>query len=45
MPHNVADRSSYGSVEQDTSGLQSGEVDAHGLSRLKRSHNSPQIKL
>jgi hypothetical protein len=32
-------------VEQDVSGLQSGEIHAHCLSRLKGCHNSPHIEL
>jgi hypothetical protein len=45
LPHDVADRGGYGRVEQDASGLQSGEIHAHSLSRLKGSHDSPRIKL
>jgi hypothetical protein len=39
LAHDVADRGGYGRVEQDASGLHSGEIHAHCLSRLKGSHN------
>jgi len=45
LANDVADRGGYGCVEQDASGLQSGEIHAHCLSRLKGSHNSPRIEL
>jgi hypothetical protein len=39
LAHDVADRGGYGRVEQNASGLQSREIHAHCLSRLKGSHN------
>jgi hypothetical protein len=45
LAHNVADRGGYGRVEQNASGLQSGEIHAHCLSRLKGSHDSPRTEL
>jgi hypothetical protein len=45
LAHDVTDRGGYGRVKENTSGLQSGEIHAHCLSRLKSSHNSPRIKL
>jgi hypothetical protein len=45
LAHDVADRGGHGRVEENASGLQSGKIHAHSLSRLKGSHNSPRIKL
>lgn len=45
LAHDVADCGSYSGVEENASSLQSGKIHAHGLSRLKGSHNSPRVKL
>jgi hypothetical protein len=45
LAQDMADGSGDGSVEQDVSGLHSGEIHAHCLSWLKGSHDSPRIKL
>jgi hypothetical protein len=45
LAHDVADCGGYGRVEQHASRLQSGEIHAHCLSRLKGSHNLPRFKL
>jgi hypothetical protein len=45
LAENVADGRGYGSVEQYVTGLQSGEIHAHCLARLKGSHISPLVKL
>ena len=39
LAHDVAGRGGYGRMKQDASGLQSGEIHAHCLSRLKGSHS------
>jgi hypothetical protein len=44
LAQDVADGGGYGRVEKDVSRLQSGEIHAHRLSRLKRSHNAPRIR-
>jgi len=45
LTNDVANGGGYGRVEQDASGLQSGEIHAHRLSRLKGGHNAPRVKL
>ena len=45
LAHDVAHRGGHGRVEQHAAGLQSGEIHAHCLPRLKRSHNSPRMKV
>ena len=45
LAHDMADGGGYGRVEQNVSGLQSGQIHAHCLSRLKGSHDPPHLKL
>jgi hypothetical protein len=45
LADDVSHRSRHGSMEQDASRLKSGKIDAHRLSWLEGSHNSPLTKL
>lgn len=45
LANDISDCSRDCRMEQDASRLEPGEVDTYGLSRLKRSHNSPLMKL
>ena len=45
LAHDVANSGGHGGVKENASGLQSGKIHAHGLSRLKGSHKSPRTKL
>jgi hypothetical protein len=45
LANDVADRGGHSRLEQNASRLQSGEIQAHRLSWLKGSHDSPRMKL